>query len=199
MALEFLLRRAPVQAEVSSYSLHLAIFPCGSFAECRKSLLSRASLWDGNEPSPIERERAICAISWCDLWGHTVDEEFFEKFRLAELYGFDPLCCFADSSIFCVPIFGALCATAAERSLAVPICGVPEDSRIRDSGRQDVVECHLFILALCSAGHGFCSWPFLPSPGSEAGFVPDHLWTTFRNPRESLRCLVAKGCRNVSL
>ena len=145
------------------------------------------------------RKTAICGISWCDLWGHTVDEEFCEKFRLAELYGFDPLRCFADSSIFFVPIFGALCATAAERSLAVPICGVPEDSRIRDGGRQDVVECHLFILALCSVGHCFCSWPFLPSPGSEADFVPDHLWTTFRNPRESLRCLVAKGCRNVSL
>ena len=43
------------------------------------------------------RKTAICGISWCDLWGHT---EFCDKFRLAELYGFDPLRCFADSSIF---------------------------------------------------------------------------------------------------
>ena len=86
-----------------------------------------------------------------------MDDECCEKLRLAELYGFDPLRCSADSGILCMPIFGALCATAAERSLAIPICGVSEDSRVRDSGRQDVVECHLFVLALCSAGHRLCS------------------------------------------
>ena len=42
-------------------------------------------------------------------------------------------------------------------ALAIPICRVPEDSRIRGSGRQDMVECHLFVLALCSAGHCLCS------------------------------------------
>ena len=144
------------------------------------------------------RKAAICRIStihvgmsWRDLWGTIVDEEFGEKHCLAELDGFDPLHCSPDSCIFRLPIFGALCATAAERSLAIPICGVPEDSRVRDSGRQDVVESHLFVLALCSAGHCLCSWPFLPSPGPEADFVPDHLRTTLRNPWESLRCLLA--------
>ena len=40
-----------------SYSHILQIIPWGSFDECHKSLLSRASLWDGATPSPIERER----------------------------------------------------------------------------------------------------------------------------------------------
>ena len=42
-----------------SYSHILQIIPWGSFDECHKSLLSRASLWDGATPSPIEREREI--------------------------------------------------------------------------------------------------------------------------------------------